>query len=1026
MNTATSESTFEAAIEQWLVEHSGYERADHGQFDAELALDPQTLIAFLQATQPDELAQLAVLYGADLNKTLVSRIAAECDRRGLLDVIRNGVKDRGQHLRLAYFRPPTSLNPETAALYQQNRLTVMRQVFFDLDSKKSIDMLLSLNGLPIATVELKNAFTGQKSINAILQYIKDRQPTARTKLLQFKKRALVHFAVDTDEVYMTTRLSGRHTFFLPFNKGCDGGKGNPGEHKHATGYKTGYLWEEVWQRDSWLNILQRYMHLQVEEEQDLETGKTKRSERLIFPRYHQLTATRSLLDATLEKGVGANYLVQHSAGSGKTNTISWTAHQLANLHDANDQPLFHSVIVVSDRRNLDRQLQDNIYQMEHTRGVVAKIDEHKYSSDLAEELNKGTKIIITTLQKFSFLLDKVQDFSNRRFAVIVDEAHSSQSGRSAGNLRGVLGGSAGAGKSEEDLLALAEEEEAQLPAEPELEDLVLAEARSRGPQPNLSFYAFTATPKAKTLELFGVTGADGKPYPFHLYSMRQAIEESFIKDVLLHYTTYKTYYKLAKAIDDDPDVDEKKAKRSIARFLSLHPYSVAQKTEIMVEHFRHHTCKKINGRAKAMVVTRSRLHAVRYKQAFDKYIGEQGYTDLKTLVAFSGTVDDPKHVGTSYSEPAINGFSEKELPDRFASQEYHILIVAEKYQTGFDQPLLHTMFVDKPLAGLRAVQTLSRLNRCAAGKTDTFVLDFANTAEDIKEGFRPYYEQTELSEPTDHNHVYTLGQRLRESPVLRAQDIDDFAAVYFKPYYSQKAQDHGRLNKFIDPAVERYKQEYRDPGASGGEERYTEEGEEFKSLLRSFLRFYGFLSQIICWQDAELEKLYAYSRYLLTKLPYRSTGGMIHLEDELALSAYRNELTFAGSAALTMGDTCPVDPIGETGTGQVSEDAKSPLSKIIEQVNEQLGTDWKNEDLVLFDQITEDMISDAELVDQAKANTVEQFREVFFPKLDKAFIDRLSRNSEIVNAYMSNPSIQKLVAQAMLMEFYGRARGMRM
>ena len=606
-------------------------------------------------------------------------------------------------------------------------------------------------------------------------------------------------------------------------------------------------------------------------------------------------------------------------------------------------------------------------------GVVAKIDEDKHSSDLADELNKGTKIIITTLQKFSFLMGKVKDLSGKNFAVIVDEAHSSQSGKSAGNLRGVLGGGYGdASLNEEETLATAEIDDSKNVDPPSLEELVIAEAESRGKQPNISFYAFTATPKKKTMEMFGVIGGDGNPHPFHLYSMRQAIEEGFILDVLKHYTTYNTYFKLSKAIEDDPEVDEKKAKKAIARFMTLHPHNIAQKTEIMVEHFRNFTMKKIGGLAKAMVVTRSRLHAVRYKDAFDKYISEHGYDDIKILVAFSGTVEDPDRLDKNggidkTTEAGMNGFSEKELPSRFASPEYQVLVVAEKYQTGFDQPLLHTMFVDKPLSGLKAVQTLSRLNRTTAGKVDTFVLDFANSVDDIKESFKPYFEDTEIDVPTDPNQLYTLLTKIQIPPVIRSSDVEEFAKVYFKPQAKQTKRDHGQLNKLIDPAVARYKEEYRDPTVPTDEEKYLDEGEEFKSTLQAFVRLYSFLSQIIDWTDADLEKMYAYGRYLLTKLPYRSSGGMINLDDDVALSSYRNEKTFDGSAALAIDDFEPVTGASEVGTGGAKEEHTSPLSKIIDSINERFGTEWTKADQLLFEQISGDMVNDARLNEQARA-----------------------------------------------------------
>ena len=1027
-NKPTTESDFETAIESWLIGKAGYTKAEASQFDAELAIDQATLLDFIKATQESSYLALCSIYGASVvDAKVAKRIASECDSRGLLDVIRNGVKDRGQHLKLAYFRPPTSLNPDTEKLYAEIRLTVMRQVHFDLNSKSSIDMLLSLNGLPIATIELKNAFTGQRSINAIKQYIKDRVPTNKTPLLQFKKRALVHFAVDTDEVFYTTRLAGDQTFFLPFNTGDNGGKGNPATHPYQTGYKTGYLWEEVWERDSWLDIVHRFIHLQIKETRDHKTGKTITRETLIFPRYHQLKATRKLITNTKDKGAGNNYLIQHSAGSGKTNTISWTTHQLASLHDANNKPIFSSVVVVSDRRNLDKQLQDSIFQIDHKHGVVAKIDDEKNSSDLADELNKGTKIIITTLQKFSFLMGKVKDLSDKKFAVIVDEAHSSQSGRSAGNLKGVLSGALGSSSlSEDEKLNAAEQEDQQTPEPKSLEDLVIDEAKSRGKQTNLSFYAFTATPKKKTMEMFGIPGPDGKPVPFHVYSMRQAIEERFIHDVLKHYTTYNTYFKLSKAIADDPELDKKKAKKAIARFMTLHPHNIAQKTEIMIEHFRAFTRKKIGGRAKAMAVTRSRLHAVRYKQAFDKYIADHGYTDIKALVAFSGTVYDPDEVNTEgkpqeYTETSMNQFNEKELPNRFDTDEYQVLVVAEKYQTGFDQPLLHTMYVDKPLSGLKAVQTLSRLNRTTGGKVDTFILDFANSVEDIKESFKPYFEQTAIDQPTDPNQLYTLLTSIQGEPIILHDEVDEFSKIYFKPHADQNQRDNGQLNKWIDPAVDRFKEKYTDPKSTPDDIRYTEDGEKFKSTLQTFVRLYGFLSQIIDWQDADLEKMYAYGRYLLTKLPYRQGGGVIDLDDEVTLSSYRNELTFEGSAALELGETKPVYGPTDVGTGGKHGEKTAPLSQIIDTINERFGTNWTPEDRLLFEQISGDMSQNERLQEQAKANTKDQFRLIFEPEAMKAFISRIGRNEKIVNTFMSNPDMRNVIMEALLSDVYLKA-----
>lgn len=1026
----TQELHFEEAIENWLVSHSGYETVSNQQYDAELAFDPTTMIAFIKATQPAVYDALSASYGKQVDDMVVRRIASECNNRGLLDVIRNGVRDRGQLVRLAYFKPASSLNPETEALYQQNRLTVMRQVYYDLGSKNSIDMVLFINGLPIATVELKNQFTGQNWSHAVKQYKKGRVPTLKTPLLHFKKRALVHFAVDTDEAYMATKLAGDSTFFLPFNTGTSsegqgGGKGNPDTHNYQTGYKTGYLWEQIWERDSWLDIVHRFVHLQVKEEKDPATGKVKTKETMIFPRFHQMDAVRKLVAVTRRDGIGESRLVQHSAGSGKTNTISWAAHQLASLHDENNQPMFNSVIVISDRRNLDKQLQDNVFAIEHKHGVVEKIDDGKHASDLAEALNTGVKIIITTLQKFSFLLDKVNDFSDKTFAVIVDEAHSSTGSKHTGNLKKALGAiPRKAGESIEShmaaVFAAAAAEDGKLEEEPSIEDLIGDDARSSGKQPNISFFAFTATPKHKTLTLFGTPDSEGFPRPFHLYSMRQAIEEGFIHDVLKYYTTYKTYFKLTKAVADDPEVDEKKAKRAINTYLSLHPTNLAQKTEIMVEHFRKFTRPKIGGKAKAMVVTKSRLHAVRYKQEFDNYIGKHGYTDVKALVAFSGSVDDPDLQEISYTESEMNGFSDKELPSKFATPEYHVLIVAEKYQTGFDQPLLHTMFVDKKLGDVKAVQTLSRLNRTTGGKKDTFVLDFENTVDDIVEAFQPYYEITTVDEPTDPNILYNFDSRLRAAPVLRQLDIDEFAKVFFKDPAKQNKRDHGKCNQWIDPAVSRYKAEYRDHSITEYE-AYTDEGEAFKSNLRSFVRLYSFLSQVVDFVDPDLHKLFAYGGMLLTKLPYRSNGGSINLDEEVALESYRLEKTYDGSGILEINEDAPVYGPSEVGTGGGKEDHTSRLSEIIKVVNDKYGTDWTDEDRLLFEQIAGDMAANETLAEKMRANTKEQVKPVFEAEAMNAFVNRHGRNEKIVADFMQDANMRRLIISALLDDVYSRA-----
>jgi type I restriction enzyme R subunit len=740
-----TEAAFETVIEAHLLAH-GYMLVDRAGFDRGRAIFPETVLAFIHETQPAEWAKLEALHGDKTREQILGDLCKWMDANGSLATLRHGFKCYGRTLHAAYFKAAHELNPELEARYAANRLGLTRQLHFSPRSEKSLDVTLSLNGIPVATVELKNPLTNQTVREARWQYKHDRDP--REPIFEFKRRTLVHFAVDTETVLMTSRLAGDATHFLPFNKGCDGGAGNPPDPAGRT-YRTAYLWEEVLQRDSLLDILARFVHLQTDEKRD-DQGRKVKAESMIFPRYHQLQAVRLLVEAARTEGVGHNYLVEHSAGSGKSNTIGWLTHRLASLHDAANERVFDSVIVVTDRVVLDQQLQDTIYQFEHKRGVVQRIDES--SKQLAEALENAVPVIITTLQKFPFVskqLLKLEEkrgtsgtgtLATRRCAVIIDEAHSSQGGETATTLKGVLGGE----KLREEARKRAAEE-----GHDNMEELFRSMAE-RGRQANLSFFAFTATPKHKTLAVFG---RDGEPA--HRYTMRQAIEEEFILDVLKHYTTYATYYKLLKACEDDPNVERKKAAQALARFMRLHPHNIAQKTEVMVEHFQAVTRHKIGGRAKAMVVTGSRLEAVRYKQSFDEYIQKKGYA-IKTLVAFSDKVEDDKLEGVFYTEEKMNlGIREKELPEKFATQEYQVLLVAEKYQTGFDQPLLHTMFVDKRLAGIQAVQTLSRLNRCHPLKEDTFVLDFVNDREEIREAFKMYYEGAEMGEEVDPNRTRT-------------------------------------------------------------------------------------------------------------------------------------------------------------------------------------------------------------------------------------------------------------------------------
>jgi type I restriction enzyme R subunit len=708
---------------------------------------------------------------------------------------------------------------------------------------------------------------------------------------------------------------------------------------------------------------------------------------------------RKLVADARERGAGTNYLIQHSAGSGKSNSIAWLAHRLASLYDDKDEKVYDSVVVVTDRVVLDQQLQNTIYQFEHKQGVVQKIDES--STQLAEALAKGVPIVVTTLQKFPFVTEKIGDLPKRRYAVIVDEAHSSQGGETATGLKGVL---AAAVIREEATKDTTEE------GLPDYEEEILRTMAQRGRQPNISFFAFTATPKYKTLEVFGRPGEDGKPQPFHLYSMRQAIEEGFILDVLQNYTTYKTYYRLIKSIENDPTVDKRKAARALARFMSLHPYNIAQKTEVMVEHFRHFTMHKIGGKAKAMVTTSSRLHAVRYKQSFDKYIAEKGYKGIKTLVAFSGTVVDPDVPGVEYTEVGMNkGIREKELPERFGTDQYQVLLVAEKYQTGFDQPLLHTMYVDKRLSGIQAVQTLSRLNRTHSGKEDTFVLDFVNEPEEILAAFQPYYEQTLIGERADPKQLYELQAKLEAQQVYYRAEVAEFCKVFYKPKPHQTNADHARMNACIDPAVSRYR------------ELEEEVREEFRKTMVAYRNLYAFLSQIIPFQDSDLEKLYSYIRFLLTKLPRGDRGPVYNFDDEVALKFYRLQKISEGSIDLEPGKQEPVSGPIAVGTG-IARGVEIELSKLIDILNERFGTEFKPGDQLFFDSIREDAVADTNLRQAAIANTMENFGYVFRKALEGLFIDRMEQNEEITAKFMNEKDFQNAVTRHLLEQVYRQIR----
>lgn len=992
-----TEQTFEEAIESSLLEHGGYVKGFSTDFDVQLGLFPTYITNFLKQAQPKAWDKIANIHKDEVEKKVIQRLIKEIDLRGVLDVLRKGFTDYGVKFQMAYFKPESTLNPEADELYKSNHLSITRQLYYERVGKNSLDMVLSLNGFPIATIELKNQFSGQSVENAKKQYVYDREPNE--PIFQFKKRALVHFAVDTDEAFMTTKLDGKNTRYLPFNLGYNNGAGNP---PNPYGYRTSYLWEQVWTKDSFMDIIGKFLHLSVEEFEM--NGVKKKKESIIFPRFHQMQVVRTVTADARTSGAGKNYLIQHSAGSGKSNSIAWLSYRLSSLHDDQNNRVFDSVIVITDRKVLDSQLQNTIYQFEHKDGVVQKID--KDSTQLANAITAGSHIIITTLQKFPFILDKIGEIPARKYAVIIDEAHSSQGGEATKKMKEVL-----SAKSLED----AERDEAYTGLEEDAEDEIRKSMQARGKQSNLSFFAFTATPKPKTVEVFGTIGKNGKPEPFHLYSMKQAIEEGFILDVLKSYTTYKTYFKLSKQIEDDPKVNKKKASRAIGRFMSLHPHNLAQKTEVMVEHFRQIVSKKIGGKAKAMVVTSSRLHAVRYKEEFDKYIKEKGYNDVKTIVAFSGKVmydNAPEGV----TEVEMNGFAEKELPRKFATDEYQLLLVADKYQTGFDQPLLHTMYVDKKLSGVKAVQTLSRLNRMCAGKEDTFVLDFANETQDILDSFQPYYELTSIRENSDPNHLYDLKSELEKANVIWETEVNNFCNIFFKSSKSLSVSDQGKLNSYVDPAVERFKALPTEKDDAMG--TITNQ-DDFKNTLQTFTRTYSFLTQIMPFSDVDLEKLFTYGRFLLKKLPRTSQNDKFKLGDEVSLEYYRLQKVAEQNIVMESQAVYELEGGGQAGI-RLTKEEEANLSEIINVLNKKFHTEFNTADKLFFDQIEEELVVHTGLREQARNNPIENFKfgfeELFLDKL----IARMEQNQDLFTKMMDDKEFGDVVKGYMLKKVYDR------
>ena len=944
----TTEKRFESDIEAFFLSPAGgYSRCED-EYDAELGLYPAALARFVEASQPKAWKRFVAMNVADPVRRFCVAFNNACDMDGVLEVLRHGFKHRGVAFRVCYFMPESSLNETDAANYGKNIFHCIRQWHYSASNSNSVDMLLAVNGIPLFAFELKNQFTGQSVADAMHQWKTDRDP--REAAFQFNRRVLAFFCVDLTEACMATKLDKGKTVFLPFNQGSkgagnDGGKGNPPAEEG--GYPTEYLWKSVFPADRMMEIVQKFISLQ---------GKGK-GQKLIFPRYHQLDVVRKLVADVRRNGAGRNYLIQHSAGSGKSNSIAWTAYRLASLHDAENRAVFSSVIVVTDRTVLDAQLQATISGFDHTLGTVETIGEGKTSQDLKRAINDGVRIIVTTLQKFPVIYEEVDDADGRNYAVICDEAHSSQGGASAQKLKAAL-----ADKRE----ALREYAEAEGVEEEEIDaqDELVRQLVAHGRHKNLSFFAFTATPKATTLEMFGTPDAAGGFHPFHIYSMHQAIEEGFILDVLQNYMTYRTCFKIANATPDNPEVPASRAAKVIRKYEQLHPENIRQKSEVIVETFMGTTRGKINGEAKMMVVSGSRPAAVLYFREIRRYAEEKGYAEVKPMVAFSGEVVLD---GESYSESGLNVRDDgTHIKESQTAEEFHrnfnILVVAEKFQTGFDEPLLHTMVVDKKLHGVKTVQTLSRLNRTCAGKNDTFVLDFANDTESVQKDFQVFYRETSLSEEVNTDLLYKVQRELRDFGIYGDADIEAFCEIYRGGGRMRDAQ--GKLANKLLPALGRY-------NAKDNDTRY-----KIRRTMRNFIKWYGYVSQVVRMFDKGLHEEYVYGSHLV-KMLAEAPVQMQDIARMLSLEMYKLEKTFEGDLVLAEGGAT-YEAARPAGVGKPEE--KDPLDEIIARINEKYKGDFTAADRVVLNALKEKLGEDQRLANMARSSSEKIFNESIFPQ----------------------------------------------
>lgn len=989
MNDILTEKQYQHEIMDYLQSQNSYRIRKATDFDRLFAIDRGMLFEFLNQSQPDVMAELYKIFKDDTEETIVNVInqSVTSDKSSLVEVLKSGIELSNRHLDLMYTKPATTFNKTLNKLYDTNILSVMEEVW--ASDNERIDLVIFLNGFAIMSFELKCNPAGQSYQDAILQYRKARDP--KTRLFRFKAGCVVNFAMDLNEVYMATKLDGDATVFLPFNMGSgtgvDAGAGNP---LFEDRYSVSYMWEDILTKDTILDLLAKFIFVERKEDVDEATGKKKRSETLIFPRYHQLDLIRKLLASVYEHGSELNYLIEHSAGSGKTNSIAWLTYRLASLHDANNRIIFDNIIIVTDRVVVDRQLQKAILGMDHKAGLIRVMDDKCTSADLAYELTHNTKIIATTIQKFPYIVDTVANLKDKRFAVIIDEAHSSTAGK--------------------DMQAVTQALGSGDQTYTDADDMINDQIEKSGKQSNVSMFAFTATPKDKTLRLFGRLNPQGQYEAFHLYSMKQAIEEGYILDVLQNFTEYQTMFLLNKEIEEDPTMKTDDAKKQIARFIELHETNIAQRVEVIVEHFRTVVMGELGGMAKAMVITASRQAAVKYRQAFEDYINRKGYTGISALVAFSGKVkldgDD-----TEYTEVGMNGFREEQLPGKFDSDDYNVLIVANKYQTGFDQRKLCAMYVLKKLKGVNAVQTYSRLNRiCPPYDKKTFILDFVNKYSDVQASFAPFFTTTLLSGNMNPKHIYDLEANLDAFMVLDPLDIQNFNDLLFK-----------KRTKSITAAEKRALTFYLQKAEKAVKQYSLEQQKEIRFRMRGFVRFYEFLLQASCFKDVDIHKKYVFITYLLSYLDISSGGSGFDLTGKIKASQFVQKKGETHGTEKQV--SRPVMKLPESDGFNLSEAKIERLSQIIADINSRTGKAYDTDVAVkAMLQIRDILMKSDKLKMSAKNNSEKDFEFSFYDDIDDALIEGLEQNQDFFTLLLNNDEIKKSVLGIFSGEIYTSLR----